>query len=126
MRLAISLSPADLAGEEGLLGLAVENLFLPAGSAKPATRAPALLEEPAQLGVVIGEEEQRGDRRHSCLMNSGGVAGAVNRSAEFAIDIDGRPPAHALPAMCGYAARVKRASPLAARLVILIDAAFSR
>ena len=61
MRLAISLSPADLAGEEGLLGLAVENLFWsPTGSGEgcvmPELVALALLDEPTQLGIVIGEE----------------------------------------------------------------------
>ena len=50
MRLAISLSPADLAGEEDLLRLAVENLFQPGGIGEgcimPELVAPALLDKP--------------------------------------------------------------------------------
>ena len=66
MRLAISLGPVDLAGEEGLLGLAIGNLFQPGGIGEgcvvPELVALALLDEPAQLGVVVGEEEERGGR----------------------------------------------------------------
>ena len=88
MRLAISLSPADLAGEEGLLGLAVENLFQPGGIGEgcvmPELVAPALLDKPTQLGIVIGEEvewappflpheEKRSGRRSEQVCGGGSV-----------------------------------------------------
>jgi hypothetical protein len=57
MRLATSLSPADLAGEEGLLGLAVENLFQPGGIGEEVEWAPPFLPHEEKRSGRCSEEE---------------------------------------------------------------------